>query len=237
MRLESTGDIPARIEGWSVAFRAGGGFRITDVSAAGTVSALAAVDPAGLVTNGSSVHELTEGDGNDGAWSGVILSLTGDVLLPKGVPSTVLRLTVEGSERSVATQGRLWFDETLTRQGHRIANSVVHDGRTFLPEFRDLEFDVRPREPFRRGDANLDGNFDISDGIEILRVLFLGGQTPECRDAHDADDNGRVQVTDAIASFSFLFLGGDPLPFPGSYRCDLDITPDELTCERTGPSC
>jgi hypothetical protein len=82
--------------------------------------------------------------------------------------------------------------------------------------------------PFRRGDANADGRYDLSDAVFTLSFLFLGGSTPPCLDAVDADDNEALEITDAIFSLNFLFLGGPP-PRAIANRCfqgcGLDFTP------------
>ena len=97
--------------------------------------------------------------------------------------------------------------------------------------------DEPPAEPrFQRGDANSDGNLDLSDGVRILNFLFLGGDAGGCLDAADADDSGGVELTDGIRVFNFLFLGGAPLPDPGSGACGVDPTADTLEC-LSFPSC
>jgi hypothetical protein len=82
---------------------------------------------------------------------------------------------------------------------------------------------------FRRGDANVDGNTDLSDAVFILNYLFTGGPAPSCEKSADVDDDGVVEVTDAVRSLTHLFLGGAPpgRPFPD---CGADPTPDDLTC-------
>jgi hypothetical protein len=82
---------------------------------------------------------------------------------------------------------------------------------------------------FRRGDTNVDGTVDLSDGTTTLRFLFPGGDAPECLDAADADENGEIELTDASFTFSFLFLGGSPPPQP-SLECGVDSTSDPLNC-------
>lgn len=89
--------------------------------------------------------------------------------------------------------------------------------------------------PFLRGDSNLDGGFDISDGIFTLRVMFLGEPPPGCDDAADSDDDGLLSVTDAIYGMRFLFLDGSPPPAPFG-QCGADPTDDPLACARH-PSC
>jgi hypothetical protein len=90
-------------------------------------------------------------------------------------------------------------------------------GFTYLP----AEID------FLRGDANYDGDVDISDGIRILLYIFVGGIETDCPDAFDANDLNGVTVTDAISIFQFLFTDGaripEPFPVPGP-----DPTADSL---------
>ena len=82
--------------------------------------------------------------------------------------------------------------------------------------------------PFSRGDANADGELDISDASFLLDNLFLGGPRPSCRKTGDLDDNGALEITDPIYLLNFLFLGGPP---PRDVRlCRSDPTPDGLDC-------
>lgn len=83
---------------------------------------------------------------------------------------------------------------------------------------------------FRRGDANNDGSFDVSDAVYTVRLIFLGDAPAGCDDAVDVDDNGILNVTDAIYSVRYLFQDGTvpPEPFLG---CGPDPTEDGLGCE------
>jgi hypothetical protein len=86
--------------------------------------------------------------------------------------------------------------------------------------------------PFRRGDANGDGNdLDLGDAVYILQYLFANGSAPPCLDAADAnDDNKAIDVSDGVYVLQYLFAGGPllPPPFPD---CGFDKTEDELGCE------
>jgi hypothetical protein len=65
---------------------------------------------------------------------------------------------------------------------------------------------------FLRGDVNVDGAADISDGVSLLGCLFLGGACPSCPDAADSNDDGELGISDSIFLFSYLFLGGPEPP-------------------------
>jgi M6 family metalloprotease-like protein len=68
---------------------------------------------------------------------------------------------------------------------------------------------------FHRGDADDNGILELTDAINVLNFLFLGGDTPTCLDAADADGNNRLELTDVIRVLGYLFLGGDPPESPG----------------------
>jgi hypothetical protein len=84
-----------------------------------------------------------------------------------------------------------------------------------------------------RGDADDNGELQLTDAIRILGFLFLGNQAPSCLDAADADDNGELQLTDAIRVLGFLFLGNAPPapPGPPGSECGSDPGDVHLGCE------
>ena len=82
---------------------------------------------------------------------------------------------------------------------------------------------------FRRGDANGDGQIDISDAVFTLRFLFSAGVTPGCLEALDSSDDGEVNVSDAVDVLLELFRErGHIAPPVGT--CAADSTPDDLPC-------
>ena len=71
--------------------------------------------------------------------------------------------------------------------------------------------------PFQVGDANGDGNVNISDAVIILTRLFKDSSIPLCQEdvpgysvLADVDASGRLNITDPIYLLNFLFLGGPP---------------------------
>jgi len=82
---------------------------------------------------------------------------------------------------------------------------------------------------FIRGDANNDGDVNISDPSFLLTFLFQQGATPACADSADANDSESLDITDAIFLFNYLFRNGGALP-PPFPDCGLDGQSD-LDCE------
>jgi len=89
-----------------------------------------------------------------------------------------------------------------------------------------------PVPDFIRGDSDENGSVQLTDGIQILNFLFLGGDSPSCLDAADVDNNGSIQMTDGIYLLNFLFLGDAPPaePFNGC-GADPSEPADKLACE------
>ncbi len=88
-----------------------------------------------------------------------------------------------------------------------------------------------PEIRFRRGDADGNGQVNLTDAIFTLNALFKGGPQWPCQDAGDADDNGVLNLTDAVFTLNYLFRGsGLPPPPPGPTNPDPDPTADILTC-------
>jgi hypothetical protein len=80
---------------------------------------------------------------------------------------------------------------------------------------------------FVRGDANADGQIDITDAVFTLMFMFLGGRRPPCMDAADANDSGGLDISDGIFVLSYLFAGAGGLPPPYPH-CGPDPTDDLL---------
>ena len=88
---------------------------------------------------------------------------------------------------------------------------------------------LEPPPMFIRGDANGDGDVNISDALKIVFHLFRGSEIP-CADAADTDDDEELAVTDAISLLDFLYRSGpvpaSPFPLEG-----VDPSGAELACD------
>jgi hypothetical protein len=89
---------------------------------------------------------------------------------------------------------------------------------------------------FRRGDANQDGQLDLSDAASTLNYLFLGGFFKPCHDALDVNDSGGLDLSDAVALLQFLFQGGPPPAAPHPI-CGQDPSDDAIFCHSYAAAC
>ncbi|MDE0737981.1 MAG: dockerin type I domain-containing protein, partial [Planctomycetota bacterium] len=83
--------------------------------------------------------------------------------------------------------------------------------------------DVCDRGPkYIRGDANADGQVNISDPQSVFGYLFLGRAEPSCRDSADVNADGKLDISDGIRLLQFLFSGGDQpsAPYPECGRAE-----------------
>ncbi len=114
-------------------------------------------------------------------------------------------------------------------------NGTDDDGDTQVDcDDADCAADLACQKPqFHRGDADTNGELQLTDAVRILNVLFLGTGVLPCRDAADADDNGALQLTDAVRILNVLFLGTGTIPPPGAptEACGEDPGTEHLGCD------
>lgn len=189
-----------------------------------------AVDPA-RTPSGGPLDGVPQGPGSVAA---VALDPRETYLTPG--KKRILRFTFEvtvptGQEGEAVT---LSFLDGLQGHAQPVINAVTHvTGGEFVAvradsglAFEECTLTVNPRA-FKRGDANVDGTFDLTDPIMTLEVLFLGVGQFFCPDAADSNDDGEVDISDTINSLTFQFLGGS-IPSPGPNDCGKDPTDDAL---------
>jgi hypothetical protein len=118
----------------------------------------------------------------------------------------------------------------FTQPGEYIYEVRVSDDSGEDTARAEVRVEGPPEAAFRRGDSNGDSKVDLSDGIHILSILFIGFAAPECIDASDSNNDGTLDLTDGIVVFNYLFLGGNPPASPGPTSCGLDSGADDLDC-------
>jgi hypothetical protein len=98
---------------------------------------------------------------------------------------------VSGSEWDITLNAVPLEADTILNSGSLRMNIVVHNG-----------------------DANNDGNVDVSDAVYIINFAFVAGfpePVPEY-DAGDANCDGIVDVSDAVFIINYAFVPGSPEP-------------------------
>lgn len=122
------------------------------------------------------------------------------------------------------------------RVGGKANNKVVLEDKVLSVHYDVIPVTVGGRiqivgdlSLFVRGDSDQNGAVELTDVVFSLAYLYLGGPTPLCLDAADANDDGVIDITDPVATIYSLFLGSGPLPRP-NFAPDADPTPDSLGC-------
>ncbi|MBI4601902.1 MAG: hypothetical protein HY721_08060 [Planctomycetes bacterium] len=160
-----------------------------------------------VLLDGEEIHinDVARGAGGTNAVQDLVLASSMPALNP--LPRGVHRILVKVFEGNGDHAFRLRFQRPETAEGVCEGVSVCLDpgGCKGGP----------PPARFYRGDADSNGQLQLTDAIRILGFLFLGQAAPVCLDAADADDNGQLQLTDAIRILGFLFLGQAPPAPPG----------------------
>jgi hypothetical protein len=59
------------------------------------------------------------------------------------------------------------------------------------------------------GDANGDGDVNVSDAVHIINYIFAGGNPPNPFESGDANCDGDVNVSDAVWIINYIFTGGN----------------------------
>ena len=235
------------IDGWSFGVALDGAANVASVTTRGTAADTIANggyrDPEDSFEKTAIISPEKNG-GQRGFVSAVTtLDRLDSILPPTGTQSVCVVDLVGDSLQGAADQSStLRFEAGLIPLTTPIDLSISARGSSapvcnFHAARVDVVFRSSGPPELRRGDANADGEVNITDPIWILSELFLVGSTTECPDAADANDDGAEDASDAIFLFDFLFGGTRTPPDPGPDACGPDPTADGLDCPRTQEAC
>ena len=100
-----------------------------------------------------------------------------------------------------------------------------------------LSFGDQPQANFIRGDADGNGELNVTDAVLIINVTLGNLQERyDCEDALDANDDGKANISDAIPVLMWMFQRGDALAAP-HLTCGVDGTADGISCAQESPAC
>ncbi|MBD3216987.1 MAG: hypothetical protein GF310_01835 [candidate division Zixibacteria bacterium] len=77
------------------------------------------------------------------------------------------------------------------------------------PNFALYTFDVILENHDLCGDANCDGDVNVSDAVNIINYVFIGGDPPAPEKAGDCNCDSTCNVSDAVWIINYVFIGGD----------------------------
>ena len=185
------------------------------------VIALEPIEAFIAVTSDDSIHVILNGEevmnrsvGRGGSEICTPQDVTLDLVeLQEGVNSIIVKVFngVQGTNFALRFQDEL---------GEAIVDDMIVV--TSPCERPDLNPACESGTQFKRGDADANGQLELTDAVFTLLWLFSGGTQPTCLDAADADNNGAVELTDGVYSLLYLFSGGSAPPAPGPDDCGED---------------
>ena len=187
-----------------------------------------------------TVKTFVDGEIRFGSTLDAVLGLKGDVCLPPDDPGVELvwepggvydRIDIHRDGLLVASlpgDRRVYFE----RPGAGVFSYKVTGVRGEASSFPATVLIPAVQLPgaFLRGDADGNGELELSDGILVLQYLFVGGREPDCLDGADTDDSSLLTIRDPLLLMHYLFLGGRELPSPGPLTPWLDPSDDFLDC-------
>jgi hypothetical protein len=186
--------------------------------------------------DGDGIPEALIGDMHDHEPPSRAIVLFGGGLEARAAPLGLVKGTLQIVKRGACPddQDSCSFSRSFSFagdvNGDRHEDLVIVNSRKAWIYFNPLG-PLHQARPFRRGDANADGVFDLTDAIAVLGYLFIGSEEPPCLDAADIDDGESLDISDAIRLLGWLFLGGGPPAPPG--ECGSDPEGVDLDCRES----
>ena len=199
------------VQGWSISLAPDPGLDIVAITIEGTVAA--GEDEGGRRRGGFERTELTQGEGNAGAVSAVVLAYVDLVTLPLTGTEVIARLDIQCPypEVGVTETKVIRYVDGRQGSGEPVENVVAQADYDVEPELVPYEVVLLGiDENAVTYDCNSDGRVNIADAVCMLNWLFLGGPDPGCQDAMNFNGDARLNIADAISGLNFLFLGGPP---------------------------
>lgn len=125
--------------------------------------------------------------------------------------NSVYRDTIPGFTPSLSNKLGFTIDTTFV-------DSTAQLGRTCYYLVTATDFSGNESDPsneamglrYITGDANTDGEINISDVVYLINYLFIGGPPPTPLVAGDANCNGTINATDVVYLINYLFISGPP---------------------------
>jgi hypothetical protein len=237
LRSEPAGADPSlAVRAWSLSLKSGGAAAIVSATTSGTGL------PESIRVEGYEKTELTQGEGNEGAVSAVVLSFRRDTSLSLSGDSVLLNLVLEAAvPDSGCREALVGFQDGLVGSGQPVKNILTcGEGFTRRDDGGESDNDLDGHEPcsawicierpFLRGNVNGDGKVDLSDGLALLGFLFLSGVEPPCMLAADTNSDSTFNISDAVFLLNHLFRGG-PGPAAPYPECGFQTVPSSFDCD------
>ncbi|MFQ6002290.1 MAG: dockerin type I domain-containing protein, partial [Candidatus Zixiibacteriota bacterium] len=117
--------------------------------------------------------------------------------------------------RRSTNQGVSWLEENrLTDAPNQSVDPSIATSHPFLHlswvDSRDGHGDAFYKKVYWwiPGDANADGQTNVSDIIFLINYLFVSGPSPEVFESADANGDGEIDGADIVYLINYLFIGG-----------------------------
>ncbi|MGE3166342.1 MAG: dockerin type I repeat-containing protein [Planctomycetota bacterium] len=137
--------------------------------------------------------------------------------------TVVTSIPLDSTTSSAFVNGVAW---TATGSGGSPAEYIVGNDTNAIYEISLAGGGTQ----LRRGDANDNGQVEISDVSRILNFIFGINTNLPCQDAADVNDDGQINVADVPVLLNGIFGIAGTQPAPPFPLCGTDMTPSILTC-------